>query len=115
MLFTFSTLRPGGGHSSIHEDGYGTVDSGHVNLHGYNEVVILRRIPDIHKVNASARLGVKAWLSLPHDRREQFRWPSSTDIEWFKSMKYVIKVMPCMREWKDFKSPTFYCPARLTC
>ena len=95
-LFLFSMALPGGGNSGIHEDGYGTVDSGHVNLHGYNEVVILRRLPDIHKFNASARLGVKTWLSLPHDRREKLKWPSSSDIEWLKSMKYVIIVVPCM-------------------
>ena len=73
----------GGGYSDIHEDGYGTVDSGHINLHGYNEIVILRRLPDIHKINAARRLGVKTMETLPHDRVTPLKWPTTKDIEWF--------------------------------
>jgi hypothetical protein len=36
----------------MHQDGHGTVDSGHSVLSGYNEVVMLRRIPECHKLNA---------------------------------------------------------------
>jgi hypothetical protein len=38
--------------TSFHQDGHGTVDSGHLNMGGYNEVVMLRRVPTRHKVNA---------------------------------------------------------------
>ena len=38
----------------MHQDGHGMVDSGHYNLSGYNEVVMLRRQPECHKLNACA-------------------------------------------------------------
>ena len=44
----------GGRFTLIHQDGHGTVDSGHSNLSGYNEVVMLRRLPECHKLNACA-------------------------------------------------------------
>ena len=42
----------GGGFTQMHQDGHGTVDSGHYNLSGYNEVVMLRRLSECHKLNA---------------------------------------------------------------
>lgn len=36
----------------MHQDGHGTVDSGHTCLSGFNEVVMLRRLPEAHKINA---------------------------------------------------------------
>ena len=36
----------------FHQDGHGTVDSGHVCITGYNEVVILRRLTERHKKHA---------------------------------------------------------------
>ena len=39
----------GGGFTQLHQDGHGTVDSCHTNLCGYNEVVMLRRLPEGHK------------------------------------------------------------------
>jgi hypothetical protein len=38
--------------TQLHQDGHGTVDSGHLNLCGYNEVVMLRRLTERHKVEA---------------------------------------------------------------
>lgn len=40
---------PPGGFTHFHQDGFGTVDSGHLNLRGYNEVVMTRRLPERHK------------------------------------------------------------------
>jgi hypothetical protein len=58
-----------GGFTSFHQDGHGTVDSGHTCLSGYNEVVMLRRLPEEHKVNAMDFLpaGHDALFGLPHD------------------------------------------------
>lgn len=41
-----------GSFTAIHQDGFGTVDSGHLCLQGANEVVMLRRLPEVHKKNA---------------------------------------------------------------
>jgi len=38
--------------TQVHQDGHGTVDSGHLCLGGYNEVVMLRRMPERHKLHA---------------------------------------------------------------
>lgn len=38
--------------TGFHQDGHGTVDSAHHVLSGYNEVVMLRRMPERHKKNA---------------------------------------------------------------
>ena len=54
----------------FHQDGHGTVDSGHLCMGGFNEVVILRRIPTRHKVNALSLLTKTRWDGLfrePHD------------------------------------------------
>jgi GH24 family phage-related lysozyme (muramidase) len=36
----------------FHQDGHGTVDSGHLCINGYNEVVMLRRLTERHKKHA---------------------------------------------------------------
>ena len=36
----------------FHQDGHGTVDSGHLCIKGYNEVVMLRRLTERHKKHA---------------------------------------------------------------
>ena len=58
-----------GGFTSFHQDGHGTVDSGHTCHAGYNEVVMLRRLPDSHKRNAMKYLpkGHDALYEKPHD------------------------------------------------
>jgi hypothetical protein len=43
---------PPGGFTQFHQDGHGTVDSGHLCLEGYNEVVMLRRMDEAHKKHA---------------------------------------------------------------
>lgn len=45
-------LTPPCTYTHFHQDGHGTVDSGHVCLSGYNEVVILRRLTETRKKHA---------------------------------------------------------------
>lgn len=45
-------ITPPGSFTTFHKDGHGTVDSGHLCLMGYNEVVMLRRLTEKHKKNA---------------------------------------------------------------
>lgn len=45
-------LAPPGAYTHMHQDGHGTVDSGHIALGGYNEVVMLRRMPERCKRDA---------------------------------------------------------------
>ncbi len=55
LLFPHLWIIPitiGGGYTQFHQDGHGTVDSGHSCLNGYNEVVMLRRLPECHKRQA---------------------------------------------------------------
>lgn len=68
----------GGGYTQVHQDGHGTVDSGHSNLSGFNEVVMLRRLPECHKLQACmsiptlsgvriAQDAINTLYKLPHD------------------------------------------------
>jgi hypothetical protein len=45
-------ITPPGSFTAFHQDGHGTVDSGHLCLSGYNEVIMLRRMSEEHKQNA---------------------------------------------------------------
>jgi hypothetical protein len=36
----------------FHQDGHGTVDSGHYCMSGYNEVIMMRRLTERHKQHA---------------------------------------------------------------
>ena len=99
-------ISPGGGFTHLHQDGHGTVDSGHYVVSGYNEVLILRRMPERHKQNASNMMpGAAAGsgrrkqeydplYSLPHgdtgDQGERPDWPHNKTIEDWKAMKYVF-------------------------
>jgi hypothetical protein len=42
--------------TQCHQDGHGTVDSGHLCLAGFNEVVMIRRLSQRHKLHALALL-----------------------------------------------------------
>lgn len=62
-----------GGFTSFHQDGHGTVDSGHTCMSGFNEVVMLRRLPEKHKLHAMSylhRQGQHAMYQLPHEARK---------------------------------------------
>jgi hypothetical protein len=89
----------GGGFTQVHQDGHGTVDSGHSCLLGYNEVVILRRLPDCHKHNACRMVpslkectadekAHNMLFRLPHDdgRKDAPAWPSDDTIEYWTNM-----------------------------
>jgi hypothetical protein len=45
-------ITPPASFTHFHQDGHGTVDSGHLCISGYNEVVILRRLTERHKKHA---------------------------------------------------------------
>jgi hypothetical protein len=45
-------VTPPAAFTHFHQDGHGTVDSGHLCLKGYNEVVMLRRLTERHKKHA---------------------------------------------------------------
>ena len=67
----------------------GTVDSGHFCISGYNEVVMLRRLPEEHKVYAGQCLQYDAVHNLPHNVSMSSAniWPNKGVIEKWKSMK----------------------------
>ena len=70
----------------MHDDVHGTVDSCHTNLHGYNEVVIMRRLTKEHRIYANCLSSTKLW-TLPHDREDNAEWPSNSTIQQLKDMK----------------------------
>lgn len=70
-----------------HRDGNGVVDSGHLNLHGFNEVVILRRLPE-HHLERAMKLSGGCLYQLPHDRKKSNKWPTTTIIQQLKELKY---------------------------
>jgi hypothetical protein len=85
---------PPGGFTHIHQDGHGTVDSGHLCLSGYNEVVILRRLPERHKYNAVDILNrtvggnFAPLYNLPHDdENEKPGWMTKATIGKWEEMK----------------------------
>ena len=45
-------ITPPSSFTHFHQDGFGTVDSGHLCLAGYNEIIMLRRLPLDHQVTA---------------------------------------------------------------
>ncbi|KAL3915235.1 MAG: hypothetical protein SGILL_005745 [Bacillariaceae sp.] len=45
-------VTPPASFTHFHQDGHGTVDSGHLCIHGYNEVIMLRRLTERHKKHA---------------------------------------------------------------
>ncbi len=85
-------VTPPGAFTHFHQDGYGTVDSGHLCLSGYNEVVMLRRLDERHKKNALDILKSKdcdydALYGLPHADGRKPAWPTHDMIEKCRSMK----------------------------
>ncbi|GFH56627.1 hypothetical protein CTEN210_13103 [Chaetoceros tenuissimus] len=81
-----------GSFTHFHQDGYGTVDSGHLCLEGYNEVVMLRRMDDDHKrhalsilqcVDGRKKRGPEAFdalYGLPHHNNTKPLWPTKSAI-----------------------------------
>jgi hypothetical protein len=89
-------ITPGGGFTQLHQDGHGTCDSGHLALSGYNEVVMLRRLPERHKANAckalSKDLAYDGMYGLPHDQAILPGWPTKDTIAYWKGMNYCPSV-----------------------
>jgi hypothetical protein len=89
-------ITPGGGFTQLHQDGHGTCDSGHLALSGYNEVVMLRRLPERHKVEAckalSKDLAYDGMYGLPHDQANLPGWPTKETIAYWEDMNYCPSV-----------------------
>ena len=77
-------ITPPASFTHFHQDGHGTVDSGHVCLSGYNEVVMLRRMPEAHKrkalnlLHGAEDLNYDALYGMPHGdgQGKKPMWPS---------------------------------------
>ena len=91
-------ITPPGSFTHFHQDGHGTVDSGHLCLSGYNEVVMLRRLPERHKRHAlrfltgsykSKEPSFEALYNLPHGDGlgEKPRWPDNEAVAHCNAMK----------------------------
>jgi hypothetical protein len=94
-------ITPAGGFTQMHQDGHGTVDSGHIALSGYNEVLMLRRLPERHKVEACKALPdgmdkkgnqYDGMFGLPHDQCIAHGWPTKDTILHWESMNYCPSV-----------------------
>ena len=104
-------MTPPASFTQFHQDGHGTVDSGHTCLSGYNEVVMLRRMPEVHKLRAldiltmhstnkgsnkknSPKKKYDALYGLPHGDGFTNRpdWPSCEVIYQWREMNYYPSV-----------------------
>lgn len=79
----------------FHEDGFGSIDSGHLCLSGYNEVIILRRLDGKARRKAAKILGVtldrrpnvdqQSNVSDDHgetsEEENMFQWPTNKTIQ----------------------------------
>jgi hypothetical protein len=97
-------ITPTGTFTHFHQDGHGSVDSGHQVISGYNEICMLRRLPERHKRHAMWLLtgGGKsegafydALYSEPHGDGlgEKPQWPTKTQIDELRRMGYVTQHM----------------------
>jgi hypothetical protein len=91
-------ITPPGAFTHFHQDGNGTVDSAHIVLEGYNEVVMLRRLPEEHKWRAVSILtGLNAVDKIyrhlyeePHDDLGELpKWPTYQQIKECRRMGCV--------------------------
>ena len=85
-IWCWGNVIKGGGETEWHGDGHGSVDSEHTNLHGYKEVVILRRLPEKHREYAM-ELCPMLFRTMPHARDKKSQWPTNSIIKKFKAMK----------------------------
>ena len=93
-------ITPPSSFTHFHQDGHGTVDSGHLCLSGYNEVVMLRRLPERHKchalelLNGSSSSSHSALYGLPHrdDLDPALDWPTKGAIRFCEEMGYCPSV-----------------------
>jgi hypothetical protein len=87
LIIVLRKKRKGGGGTPWHVDGDGTVDSEHTNLHGYNEVVILRRLREDYRKDAMKLCDSLSLTTLPHNRDEESKWPTYSVIEKLRERK----------------------------
>ena len=99
-------VTPPASFTHFHQDGHGTVDSGHICLSGFNEVVMLRRMPEQHKKRAlyilnegdkrkgKNRSTYDGLYGFPHGDGlgEKPLWPSHDAIQECREMKYYPSV-----------------------
>ena len=86
-------VTPPGTFTHFHQDGHGTVDSGHQCLRGANEVVMLRRLDEPNKRRAlrvlcGAAPGYDALYGKPHDSGAKPPWPTKAQIDELRALGY---------------------------
>jgi hypothetical protein len=83
-------ITPPASFTHFHQDGFGTVDSGHVCLQGYNEVVMLRRLPVDHRENAMNILTRKSSEHCPFDGL--YKQPHGQDNVSLFNKSYLLRL-----------------------
>lgn len=71
----------GGAFTDFHVDGYGTVDAGHLCLHGYNEVIMLRKLHELSEFEDAAKILGLSMQGLNFYRDKVFTWPTNDVIK----------------------------------
>jgi hypothetical protein len=94
-------ITPPASFTHFHQDGHGTVDSGHLVISGYNEVVLLRRLTERHKrhalwlltgfkehANKATQTFLDGLYSEPHSDGlgEKPKWPTTDRIQMCQEM-----------------------------
>ena len=101
---------PPGGMTTIHKDGRGSADSGHMDLAGYNEVVMFPSLPPDGEQIVFERLGVDVDVNVPpHEVEETHRWPTAADIKFFEDEGWVSEVHLSEVHLSSFRWPN--CPS----
>eukprot|EP00617_Octactis_speculum_P021493 CAMPEP_0185751146 /NCGR_PEP_ID=MMETSP1174-20130828/9899_1 /TAXON_ID=35687 /ORGANISM="Dictyocha speculum, Strain CCMP1381" /LENGTH=297 /DNA_ID=CAMNT_0028427991 /DNA_START=9 /DNA_END=899 /DNA_ORIENTATION=- len=90
-------ITPPGTFTHFHQDGHGTVDSGHLCLRGRNEVVMLRRLDEPNKLRAlrilnGSCLNYDALYGMPHNDGQKPSWPTPSQIESLRDLNYCPSV-----------------------
>uniref|UniRef100_A0A7S4EEL1 DUF6824 domain-containing protein n=1 Tax=Pseudo-nitzschia australis TaxID=44445 RepID=A0A7S4EEL1_9STRA len=95
-------VTPPASFTHFHQDGHGTVDSGHLCISGFNEVVMFRRLTERHKKHALWILSGKitegyhfdGLYSVPHGDGlgKKPPWPSNDMVEECKTMGYCPSI-----------------------
>jgi len=92
-------ITPPSSFTQFHQDGHGTVDSGHLCLSGYNEVIMLRRLSEKEKCHALQLLtgtsdSHNTLYDFPHqdDLETQLSWPSKESIRQCEEMGFCPSV-----------------------
>jgi len=95
-------MTPPASFTHFHQDGHGTVDSGHLCISGYNEVIMLRRLTERHKKHALWILSGKqrggshfdGLYSMPHGDNlgKKPPWPNTDMIKECEEKGYCPSV-----------------------